>query len=118
MAKAPRPGSTRNTDPLRLVITVDGDRHVFCPDALTARQIGECRRQVGRTVRSLLAEVATDADIDTLAAFVWLAKLQRGERVDYATVADAITYDADFGVETNAVADAEDDSPEDDSPEA
>ena len=112
MAKAPRPGSTRNAEPVQLVIVVDGDRHVFEPDALTARQIGECRRQVGRTVRSLLDEVSTDADIDTLAAFVWLAKLQRGEQIDYEIVADRIGYDTEFDVETNA------DQAEDDSPEA
>lgn len=111
MAKAPRPGSTRRGEPVQLVIVVDGDRHVFCPDALTARQIGECRRQVGRTVRSLLDEVAADADIDTLAAFVWLAKLQRGEHATYADVADSIGYGTDFDVETNAERD-EDDSPE------
>ncbi len=112
MAKAPKPGSTRTTDPVRLVIVVDGDRCVFTPDALTARQIGECRRQVGRTVRSLLDEIAADADIDTLAAFVWLAKLQRGEQVTYEQVADSIGYNSEFDVETNA------DSDEDDSPEA
>ncbi len=111
MAKAPRPGSTRNIEPVRLVINVDGDEHVFTPDAITARQVGECRRQVGRTVKALLAEVSSDADIDTLAAFVWLAKLQRGENVTYLEVADALGYGTDFGVETNAV-DDEDDFPE------
>lgn len=112
MAKAPKPGSTRDSEPVELVIIVDGDRHVFCPDALTARQIGECRRQVGRTVRSLLDEVSSDADIDTLAAFVWLAKLQRGEQIKYETVADAIGYGSNFDVETNAVDDSGGDSPE------
>lgn len=111
MAKAPRPGSTRNSEPVRLVINVDGDEHVFTPDAVTARQVGECRRQVGRTVKALLDEVSTDADIDTLAAFVWLAKLQRGEAATYTEVADALGYGTDFGLSTNAV-DEEDDSPE------
>lgn len=111
MAKAPRPGSTRDAEPLRLVINVDGDEHTFTPDAVTARQVGECRRQVGRTVKALLDEVSSDADIDTLAAFVWLAKLQRGEAVTYAEVADALGYGTDYGVTTNVV-DVEDDSPE------
>lgn len=112
MAKAPRPGSTRSSDPLRLVINLDGVEHVFTPDALSARQIGECRRQVGRPVSALIAEVQSGtADIDTLAAFVWLARVQNGEKTTYVEVADAISYASEFEVETNAV-DDEDDSPE------
>ena len=115
VAKAPRPGTTRAKETARLSIAVDGDVHVFTPSALTAAQVGQCRRQTGRTVRALLDEMQTDPDIDTIAAFVWLAKLQRGDDATYADVVDSIGYGTDLEAEAET---GEPDDGEDDSPEA
>lgn len=123
MAKAPRPGSTRTPKGgLELAITMDGDRHVFRPDALTALQLGQLRKEVGRTLKVLYAEMAEDPDLDTLAVFVWLAKLQRGEKATFDAVAESIGYGTEFAVDSNADGDGEQaivpDDDEDDSPEA
>lgn len=98
MANAPRPGVGRraDADTLTVGVRVDGTDHVLRPNEVTARQAGMLRRETGFSFRRLMVEAENDPDLDVIAAFVWLARLQAGEDVSYATVADALGYESEI----------------------
>lgn len=98
MATAPRPGAGRRADAedFTMTVKVDGIPYTFRPNEASAVMAGALRREVGMSMNGLLQAAHSDPDIDVLAAIVWLARLQAGDKVGYVEVAEAITYDTDI----------------------
>lgn len=112
MAKAPRPGGDKADT--SITVSIDGVEYVCRPSDVTAKMAGQLRKESGMSVRAVMVAAADDPDLDVIAALVWLARRQTGEKVTWDEVADAITYDSEIG---SAEGDAPDEDPED-SPEA
>lgn len=98
MATAPRPGAGRRAaaDEVTLTVNLDGEAYVFRPNDTTAKMAGELRRECGMSVNKIMALAADDPDLDVIAAVVFLARRQRGEKVTYDEVASAITYGSEL----------------------
>ncbi len=110
MATAPEPGASRRAD-AHISISVDGTVYTMRPSELSAVDGAKVRAQTGMSLRSLLSAAETDPDLDVIAAVVWLARRQAGEKITFDEVAEAIGYDAKIApVETAAAED--EDSPE------
>ena len=76
-------------------VYVDGVRHTLRPSQLGPLDALACREQVGMSLRKIMQHAQDDPDIDGLAAIVWLARRQAGERkLLFADVATAISYDS------------------------
>lgn len=114
MATAPRPAAGRRAEAEDTTITIkiDGESYTVRPSEVTAKMAGQLRKQSGMSVRSVMVAAGDDPDLDVVAALVWLARRQRGEKVTWDEVAEAITYDSDL--QTDAEPEVEDES----SPEA
>jgi hypothetical protein len=92
-----------------LAISVNGTVHHFRLADATAIDARDCRRATGLGLPSLLASAAENPDIDIVAAIVWLARRQAGDRaVTFERVAKDIGYDADISVADD---EGDDDSP-------
>lgn len=89
-------------------IRIEDVRYTLRPARLTPLDARECRTQVGRSFAGILKEAQDDPDIDTIAAIVWLARRQAGERkLSYVDVAKQITYEST--IETDEVEPSTDD---------
>lgn len=96
MAGPPRPGKKSGTE-TTLRFRVDEREYVLRPDEINAIDANACRREVGVSVRALMQQAQVDADIDVIAALVWLARRQGGEpSLAFRDVAAALTYDSDI----------------------
>ena len=102
------------------VIVIDGVRYEFRHTEVSAVDTGELRRATGMSFRKLMESAKSDADIDVIAALVWLSRRQNGEPdVAYDTVAASIGYGSAFDFESGEdVDDAERMLEAVDSPEA
>jgi hypothetical protein len=100
MATAPTPGrvSDAGPDELSVMITLDGTKHAVYPNLLTAKDIAAVRAQAGMSVRKLVELAGDDPDIDVIAALVWVARCQAGEKVSLSDVSDGITYESKLEV--------------------
>lgn len=96
MANAPRPGAGRraDADAVRVGVRVNDVDYVLRPNEITAKQTAALRRETGVSLQALMKQAETDPDIDTIAALVWLARLQTGETVAFDDVAAEIGYDS------------------------
>jgi hypothetical protein len=120
MSSAPaRPRQARNKAPLeknggppRIEITVDNETYVVRQDEVTALDASQLRRATGYSFSGLMQAAQTDADIDVIAAFVWLARRQRGEKITFEKVAASITFNSEVELEENDAADTGADDPE------
>lgn len=99
MAQAPRPGAGRRAEAEATTITikVDDETYTVRPSELNAKLAGQLRKESSMSVRSVMVAAGEDPDLDVIAALVWLARRQRGEDVSWDEVAEAISYDSDFG---------------------
>ena len=78
-------------------VTVDGKAHQLALAELSIGLVKECRRVTGTPPMRIVALFqAGEADIDTLAAFVWLARRHNGERVTLDDVETGLSYDSDI----------------------
>jgi hypothetical protein len=76
--------------------TIDGEQYKVTMGDLTALDVGALRKQTGKSFPSLLSELfSDDADIDTIAAVLWLARRVNGGEPDltFAEVAAETGYD-------------------------
>lgn len=71
---------------LAITIDVDGklERYEVRLGDVTSEAAAELRRQTGYGVNSLIQAVASDPDVDYIAAFVFLARMLRGDEVELA----------------------------------
>jgi hypothetical protein len=118
MARAPRPGAGKRAAQQQNVykVTVDGTTHHLRLGEVTAAETGELRRLTGFGLRHLGYVILSDPDIDIIAAVVWLARRQVGERsLGLDQVARTITYDSE--VEVDVVDHKQAEAEEPDSPE-
>lgn len=92
-------------------LTVDGVVHTVRTGDLSALDAQALRRECGYSFLGLIRELDKDADIDLIAAVVWLARRIKGEvTLSFAEVAADIGYDIEV--------DVKEPGPEEDGPEA
>lgn len=77
---------------LEITVTFEEQQHVYRHNELTAIDVRDCRKETGFTPNRLIGLLGdTDPDIDSLAALLWLARRQNGERgLRYDAVASQI----------------------------
>lgn len=93
--------SSRQVDRTVQRITVDGKSWDLAVPDITIGLIKECRRVVGRPPMAIVSEMAAgQGDLDTLAALVWLARRQAGERITLEAVESTLTYGTLVEIET------------------
>ncbi|HEY9391367.1 MAG TPA: hypothetical protein VIR27_16580 [Mycobacteriales bacterium] len=81
-------------------VTLDGVAYTLHMGELSAMDASALRRETGMSVAGLLSAIQSDPDIDILAAVVWLARRQDGDRVTFDEVASGIGYDSDLTTES------------------
>jgi hypothetical protein len=108
----PAVGKKQKAESAVIQIKVDGLTYVVRPGEVSAIDAAALRRACGFSLRSLLASAEEDPDLDTVAALVWLARRQRGEKVAFDAIAQEIGYDNDFDVVPADASDVEDDEGE------
>ena len=87
-------------------VTLDGQTFTVQMGELTSLDTMALRRATGYSFIGLMRAAQKDADIDLIAALVWLARRTHGEPVlDYEDVAGEIDYASDFDID---VADGDD----------
>lgn len=75
-------------------ITVDGSEYVVRAGDLSALDSRALRKEVGVSFIQLINELQSDADIDSIAAIMWLARRIKGEvTLRYDEVAAEVGYD-------------------------
>lgn len=80
-------------------IWVEGVAYTVRIGDLTSMDAANLRRETGMSFMGLMKALQTDADIDLVAALVWLRRRMDGEHLlTYQTVAESIGYDADIDV--------------------
>jgi hypothetical protein len=119
---------TSNPSALTLSFAIGDDQYVVRTGALTGLDNREIRAVLGVGFTDLLADINDGKfDVDYLAALVWLARRQRGERqVKLTAILETITYDDmiafrrvdDDGTETALSVEVGTAPPTGDSPEA
>lgn len=89
-------------------VWVEGVAYTVRLGDLTSMDAANLRREVGMSFMGLMRALQADADIDLIAALVWLRRRMDGEQLlSYQTVAESIGYDADIDV-TEPTAEDED----------
>lgn len=76
-----------------IAVTVDGHRTALPFAGVTAVDVRDYARAVGRPLRDAL-RVRADLDIDEVAGVVWLAMRRENPQLSYEAVAAQITLDA------------------------
>jgi hypothetical protein len=119
---------TSNPSALTLSFAIGDDQYVVRTGALTGLDNREIRAVLGVGFTDLLADIIDGKfDVDYLAALVWLARRQRGERqVKLTAILETISYDEmiafrrvdDDGTETALSVEVGTAPPTGDSPEA
>ena len=71
-------------------INLDGEVHEVRVGDVTSTLARELRRASGMSFQTLMREVTADPDLDSIAAFVWLARRMAGETVELDDV--LVTY--------------------------
>lgn len=94
-------------------VVVDGVTYTIRSDELTARDARDLRKQAGLSFQGVMAAAQEDPDIDVIAALVFLACRQDGDRkVTYDEIAEAITYGSEIDIDDTAEVEEDPDSPE------
>lgn len=96
-------------------ITLDGETYELRVGDVSSSLTRELRAKAGMSFNRLLEYVTEDPDSDVIAAFIWLARRIRGEKVEFDDV--TVTYKQLLGDDFDIVAPGD---PEvgDDGPEA
>lgn len=97
-------------DGVRMV--VDGAEYVVRIGDMTAPLAREFRRNYGASFNALQAELSADPDLDSIAAFMWLAKRIQGEVLDFDDVTVSYAQMLEGFEITTAGAEQVEDSPE------
>ena len=71
-------------------VTLDGEHYEVRLGDVTSTVTRELRAASGMSFNALMEYVTTDPDTDVIAAFIWLARRLRGERVELGEV--VVTY--------------------------
>lgn len=81
---------------IEITITFNDRPFIYRHNEMTAVDVRDCRRETGFTVNRLLGLVGdADIDIDSVAAILWLARRQQGERgLRYDAVASTVRPDS------------------------
>lgn len=91
-------------------VHVDDVRYTLHPSRLGPADALACREQIGMSLRKIMEQAQADPDIDVLAAIVWLARRQAGERnLKFAAACEKISYNSKIDV----VDEDSDDAPSD-----
>lgn len=93
-------------------MVVDGTEYVVRIGEMTAPIAREFRRNFGASFNALRDELAGDPDLDSIAAFMWLAKRIEGETLDFDEVTVTYTQMLEGFEITTAGPSEVDDSPE------
>jgi hypothetical protein len=117
MATAPRPGkvTARDEDEKSITVKIDGTPYTVYPNLVPARDAIAIRLQVGMPLAAVLDKMGDEsqADVDLIAALVWVARCQAGERIDFLTVADEIGYETELAFDNPDTEEGETPIPED-----
>lgn len=92
-------------------ITFEGQHYSVRIGDLTAPIARRLRREAGCSFNSLMQELASDPDIDSVAAVIWLSRVTKGEDVDLDDVLVDYSQLDDLDISV-AGAEEGDDSPE------
>jgi hypothetical protein len=109
---APQRGKSKTKDTAPdFIVVVDGDEYPIHLNEISAFDATGLRHATGMSVAGVLSQLFSDggdADIDLVAALVWLSRRQQGEQpLSYEKVARGITYEAEYSVRPGT----EDDDP-------
>lgn len=91
---------------------VDGDEYVVRIGDMTAPIAREFRRNYGASFNALQGELSADPDLDSIAAFMWLAKRIQGEALEFDDVTVSYAQMLEGFEITTAGAEQVEDSPE------
>lgn len=86
-----------------LALSVDGQKYTLAIDDLGPSDARMLRKEAGMSIRQVFALTQEDADIDLVAAIVWLARRQGGEDITLDDVEKDITYSSKVEVHGGAV---------------
>lgn len=75
-----------------MVVTFEGDDYEVRVGDMTPALTRELRRATGFSFMQLLAQMAVNPDVDSVAAWVWLAKRVDGETVALSEIDERVTY--------------------------
>lgn len=95
-------------------MTVEGETYEVRLGDITPQVARELRRATGGSFNALREELGSDPDIDSISAFVWLARRIRGEilSLDDVAIGYAVILGDGFDVETTDGPEEVGDSPE------
>lgn len=82
-------------------IKVDGVTYTVRLGDVSGLLDRDCRKTTGLSVMGVLTQMTTDPGMDSLAAFVWIAKTQKGIETTYEGELAEFTWDTEvvYGVE-------------------
>lgn len=101
----------KSADGPGMKIEYDGRTYTVRESDLTPRLVAELRRETGFAGwAGLASEAQRGFDLDVLAALIWLSRRVSGERVDFGSVLDSMSYQGDLNITV--------DDPKEASPEA
>lgn len=95
-------------------LTVEGKAYDLEREAMNIALIKECRAATGYAPMTLANMFGRgEGDLDVLAAFIWLARRQAGEKVKLADVEQALSYETEVTIEyvTEGTSDADPEAP-------
>lgn len=96
----PPPRPRKNSPAVVLRMTVDGTTHNLRVNEISALDAAALRRATGMSFAAVMRAAQDDADIDVVAALIWLARRQNGEEhLTYETVAADLDYGAELDFE-------------------
>lgn len=75
-----------------LALTIDGEKYQARLGDVTPAIARRLRRETGMSFMRLINEFGEDPDVDLLCAFVWVARLIRGDDVELEDVEGSIGY--------------------------
>ena len=83
-----------------VTIVVDGRKYTVTAGELTGLDVMALRKEVGMSFQGLIGALQTDADVDLIAALMWLARRLEGETtLAYADVAAQVGYDVEIEID-------------------
>ncbi len=95
-----------------IAVSIDGTTFVLRPSEVTASDVAALRRETGLSLRTVIDQAQNDPDLDVIAALVFMARRQAGDRsVTFDSVAAFINYESEIEA-VDVPAEEEGDSPE------
>jgi hypothetical protein len=81
-----------------LKVELDGKIYIVRQSDLTPHDVRALRQETGLSWIGLGRALATDPDIDLVAALVWLKRRVDGDQVSYDEVLGSMSYDSDLNI--------------------